>query len=492
MSASRWTRVDWLACASVTIGGGLLRLRGLRNPGSMIFDEFYANDACFYLHSSSSICGVPREITPVHPPLGKWLIALGIRTFGFDPTGWRIASVVAGTLTIAAVYVLGRKLLGSTLGAAVASGLLAVDFLHVVMSRVAMLDVFVTFLSVIAFLCLAYDRDRLLSAARPPPQRGFSLRDRPWRFAAGAAAGAAAASKWSGWLALAGVIALTIGWEISARVRRDDQGVARRVAVEEGPTVLLGLVLVPLVVYAATFAGRLHGSLLALPWADNSWIRAFVDRQVSMARFHLPLSGDNPYASPAWSWLLLKRPVVLALYQPTAGRVKEVMATGNPIVWWASIPALALLVVRWIRRGITAAPAGFIVTAFAVSYIPWLVLGLARQQLFLFYLLPAVPFLCLALGAVAASVGSSIQGRVAVATFGVATVTAFAFFYPILTAAPLSSSGWKARIVFRDCGQPITPPPTPRAIPNAARSPSAAAASSAGRGVSPPQGWCWL
>ena len=34
--------------------------------------------------------------TPVHPPLGKWLIALGIRIFGMNPVGWRIGAAVAG------------------------------------------------------------------------------------------------------------------------------------------------------------------------------------------------------------------------------------------------------------------------------------------------------------------------------------------------------------------------------------------------------------
>jgi predicted membrane-bound dolichyl-phosphate-mannose-protein mannosyltransferase len=36
----------------------------------------------------------------VHPPAGKWLIAAGEALFGFDPTGWRVAVALLGTLSV--------------------------------------------------------------------------------------------------------------------------------------------------------------------------------------------------------------------------------------------------------------------------------------------------------------------------------------------------------------------------------------------------------
>ena len=32
----------------------------------------------------------------VHPPVGKWLIALGEKAFGMDPFGWRVAAAITG------------------------------------------------------------------------------------------------------------------------------------------------------------------------------------------------------------------------------------------------------------------------------------------------------------------------------------------------------------------------------------------------------------
>jgi dolichyl-phosphate-mannose-protein mannosyltransferase len=487
----RWSRVDTFALFAVTLAGGLLRLKGLRAPGGMIFDEFYANDACWYLYSSASKCGFRGEITAVHPPLGKWLIAAGIRIFGYDPTGWRIASVIVGTLTVAAVYLLARRLLNSTLGAIVTSGLLALDFLHFVMSRMAMLDVFVTFFGVAAFLFLILDRDRLLEGRFGSAGRWRAVRDRPWRVAAGAAAGLGAATKWSGWFVLAAIICLTVAWELRSRRVQGRPGPLVSVIRQEGPSIALGLLLLPLVVYLVTFAGRIDGSLLAWPWAPQSWLRAFVDRQAAMARFHLPLGGNNPYASPAWSWLLLKRPVVFYLLQTPPDQVREVLATGSPLVWWASIPALVLVAVNMLRRNARVSAEGAILAGFAFAYLPWLGFGLERSQLFMFYLLPAVPFMCLALGYVATMISRSMRGRAVLGIFALGAIVLFAFYYPLLADRPLPPSSWKDRILFRDCSRPITAP-----LAVSGRSAPGTTKTNASRGIGPiaqPQaGWCWL
>jgi hypothetical protein len=91
-------------------------------------------------HHNKSVCGVAGEVAQEHPPLGKWIIALGIRLFGPGPFGSRIGPAIAGTLTVLLVYVLARHLLRSAFGATIAAGLLAIDFLHFVESRTALLD----------------------------------------------------------------------------------------------------------------------------------------------------------------------------------------------------------------------------------------------------------------------------------------------------------------------------------------------------------------
>ncbi|HEV2071026.1 MAG TPA: glycosyltransferase family 39 protein, partial [Acidimicrobiales bacterium] len=141
----------------VTLVAGLLRLSGLTATG-IVFDEgYYVGDACAFVHATPECVGAEDDNAP-HPPLGIWAIGFGVELLGFGRGGWRVASLAAGTLTVALLYLLARKVVGSTLAASVAAGLLAVDFLHFVHSRLAMLDVFLALFAVAAFLFVSLDR----------------------------------------------------------------------------------------------------------------------------------------------------------------------------------------------------------------------------------------------------------------------------------------------------------------------------------------------
>src|SRR5687768_8460394 len=105
--ASRWSRADLIAISAVILIAGVIRLVGLAHPQELIFDEtYYAKDACWYVNASEALCERAADAPEVHPPLGKWLIGVGIRLFGFDSFGWRISAAVAGTATVALLYLL--------------------------------------------------------------------------------------------------------------------------------------------------------------------------------------------------------------------------------------------------------------------------------------------------------------------------------------------------------------------------------------------------
>jgi dolichyl-phosphate-mannose-protein mannosyltransferase len=505
--AANWARSDWIALTTVTLVGGILRLIRVADPPGYVFDEvYYAKDACWYVNTSSSLCEVDIETTQVHPPLGKWLIAVGVRLFGFDSFGWRISAVVAGTVTIALLYLLARLILRSTLGATIAAGLLAIDLLHFVQSRVSMLDIFIALFGVAAFLFVAFDRERLLPAPRgdggaedeegePVVEVGWGNRliDRPWRLAAGVAGGAAVASKWSGGFVLLGILILTIAWEVAAR-RADGKGhVLARLTQEEGLSIVVWLVAVPLIVYSLTFIGRVDGTLTAAPWSHESWFRALWERHQYMYDFHSHLTDTHSYQSPAWSWLLLKRPVSY-FFNGDGGDYREIIATGNPFVWWASILALVYLACAWIRRRNPAGPEGLILLGFAIAYGPWLFPFFARDAIFMFYLLPAVPFMCLALGWVAVRIGRSWEARAAHALFAATAIGLFAFYYPILTKVAISFEEWDRRLwIFNDntqCAKPTDAITTSTVTTTIGTDVTTQTTQSENPSV-PPRGWCW-
>lgn len=444
-----------MAITLVTAAAALLRSIHLTRPNVIVFDEFfYVREACFSVYRSQQICGIGESAVSPHPPLGKWLISLGIRAFGYNALGWRVAALAAGVLTVPLLYLLARRLLGTTPGAAMAAGLLAIDPLHFVHSRVAMLDVFVTLFIVASFLFLVIDRDRCEAAGRASSaQGGRSVLSRPWLLAAGLAAGAAAATKWVGFLALVGVAALSVLW---AESRQDREPLRERIgaaARKEGWQLVVAMVIAPLTVYVVSFAGRIDGPVLSWPWSHGSWVRNFLGAQKAMLLFHLGIQDVSPYSSPAWSWPLIRRPVVY-FQQAWGGRYREILAMGSPVVWWACLPALAYLGIRVARRRRPTEAAVVVVGGFAVLYLPWLAVAAERSFTFLFYLLPAVPFMCLALATVATPWVRSLGGRAIVSLFCALAIASFAFFYPVLTAAPLSKPAVEARLWFRDCRPP--------------------------------------
>ncbi len=88
----------WLWTALVTALAAGPRFWALGFPQSKSFDEvYYATEAQEVLRYGYEDNRDYMFI--VHPPLGKWLIALSSAIWGNNSLGWRIAPAVAGTLT---------------------------------------------------------------------------------------------------------------------------------------------------------------------------------------------------------------------------------------------------------------------------------------------------------------------------------------------------------------------------------------------------------
>ena len=487
----RWASIDTLAVLALTLVAGLLRFVRLTTVDFLHGDErFYVNDACWYLFSSAESCVVDTESNLEHPPLGKWIIAAGMKVFGDNPWGHRVLPALLGTLTIPLAYLLARKLLRSRLGAVVVAGLLAVDFMHFVLSRAAMLDIPLTFFAVISLLCMAYARER--------PEGT----DRWLRCAAGAAAGAAIASKWTGVTILGTIAFLALAWDILARRGPEERHPVVRAIRERGMSWVLAFVLIPAVVYSLTFVGRVHGDVLALPWNEGSWWHALAERQLTTFRFHAHHIWSHRLASEPWSWPLTKRGFPMAGRVEPDGSGQLVIATGNPVVWTLGVLAVFYVAVRWIRQRTRRSVEGFITAGFVLTYLPWFLYFYApwifftwgRVATFVFYFLPVLPFVYLGLGYIASRSERSRGGRVGVAIGLAAAAAAFAFYYPLLTYVPLDRAAVQARLfAFDDCAAPKGDPfvfltPTTDANGDTVYERKSAPTSD----FLPPDGWCWI
>lgn len=470
---TRWGRVDTVVLVGVTLVAAALRFVRLSTPGRIVFDEiFYAQDACVFVRGGGGVCKIASPTTDEHPHLAKWLIAGGIELFGYTPFGWRAAAALMGTLGVAICYVLARRLLGSTLAAAAVGLLLAIDLLWFVQSRVAMLDIFMATFALAAVLCAVLDRDR---KSREPAGHE-RLRDRPWLLAAGLAAGAAVASKWSGIWFWGLVVVVPFVWDVARRRAAGESRPARAVVRATWAVRVLALVVLPGLLYGFSFGDRFSGGLLVAPWRKDSWWWDLAQRQWAMLTHHLRLSEViSPWNSPAWSWPVVKRPIVYS-FEASDGRYAEILAMGNPLVWIPAVAAVVWVAVAWARRRDVTRPDGVILAGVAAGYLPWFVLGGARGSTYLFYLLPAVPFLIMALVRAGQRFATRRAGRWVVAGYLVVILTSFVFFYPLVAWVPLEPDAWAARVWFRDCSGVALPgdPPDPSFEPGP-----------------PPAGWCW-
>jgi dolichyl-phosphate-mannose-protein mannosyltransferase len=488
-----WSRLDWLALLAVVAGAAVVRLPALSRPLGFVFDEiFYARNACRYVIGTPD-CGIDELASRAHPPLGNWIIGLGIKVFGYDEFGWRVMAALAGIMSVALLFVLVRQLLRNappqlrTLGAFAAGGLLASDFLHLVQSRIAMLDIFVTMFVIAAMLFAVLDRDRGSEPAwsrRPSSYLSALALHRPWRLLAGVALGAAVAVKWSGAYSALAVIPLSVVWEISRQraVGADGQRISWGRATwlafrTDGLRTLVLLGVVPVIVYLAAYIGRMPGVVIGLPWVEGTFWRGVWDHQQAMLTFHTTLAGNHPYESPPWSWLLLKRPVAYSF--DASNGYREILAIGSPLAWGLGLAALLALAVIWIRSGWRVrGPAAPVIVAAVATYLPWLALQGDRSQIFLWYILPTLPFLYAAVGIVLAWWWRWLATRVAAAIGGVAIIGLFAFFFPILVALPLDAGAWRARMWLTDCARPGAPT---LELPDDQISSGP-----------PPSGWCWI
>ena len=133
-----------IAPVLIAIASFFLRVINLGNPKGFVFDElYYVDGARDFLKYGVEVAGSKPEFV-VHPPVGKWCIALGIKIFGDNEFGWRIAVAIAGTLIILIAARLAHELFRSPFLTAITAALLAFDGLLLVHSRTALLDLFLT------------------------------------------------------------------------------------------------------------------------------------------------------------------------------------------------------------------------------------------------------------------------------------------------------------------------------------------------------------
>ncbi|MBA3310657.1 MAG: phospholipid carrier-dependent glycosyltransferase [Nocardioidaceae bacterium] len=513
----------WLAPLIVTFFAGLLQFWSLTSPPDITFDEtYYAKDAYSLLVKQHAVTFINDSETDeseadkiinsgstegifadpvsmvVHPEVGKWMIAFGEWLFGMNALGWRFSAALVGTLMVLVMCRLVRRLTGSTLLGCAAGLLLAFDGLHFVMSRIALLDIFMAFWLLCAVACLVADRDwaRVRMARRREPlldvsRRGFGpvrgLLFRPWRIGAGVCFGLAVGVKWNALFVIAGFGLLAWAWDCGMRRSMGVRWAVAKSFVADAIPGFFSIVGVALVVYVVSWMGFLtHAELYEDEFGHavdgNDWTWSSVDdnpgnpvghvahdlnilwnyhKEVYM--FH---TGDyireatHPFQSDPGGWLLINRPLGIASVSGDSEAVpecpegqecvKQVLAIGTPVLWWGGVIALFVGLGYWLSRRDWRF--GIPIVGVLTTWLPWF--RYDDRPIFFYYAIAIIPFTVIAVTLVLGKVlGKSestyprrLVGVLAAGVFVLAVAANFAYFYPILANQLLSNEAWNDRM----------------------------------------------
>jgi dolichyl-phosphate-mannose-protein mannosyltransferase len=489
----------WIGPLLVTLFAGFLRFYRLSVPNAIIFDETYytkdawsilqhgvewniinssvanpmiiaGHDNIFQLPCSGSGCG---EYV-VQPEVGKLLIAVGEWFYGLTSFGWRFAPAVIGTLAILVMCRVVRRLTRSTLLGCLAGLLLSLDGLEFVLSRTGILDIFLMFFVLAAFGCLVVDRDvsrlRLAEAVvlERSDQAGPGVGIRKWRIAAGICLGLAGGTKMDAVWYVPAFIALCLAWDIGARRTAGLRNYIRGALVRDGKWLPLTLGVIPFVTYLATWSGwlftstgydRNYAQVNGVNTPVISALYSLYEYHREILQFMTTLSTHHPYESQPWDWFVISRPVAFywqsytdasGLHQAASGTtgpyVQEVLAIGNPAIWWVSIPALLFCLGWWLtRRDWRAGAAVLGLLAGWATWLPW-----PSRTKFFYYALEFEPFIIIAivlcLGLIIGPATASLRRRAIGATltgiYVLAVLILFWYFYPILAGKIIPYQDW--------------------------------------------------
>lgn len=493
----------WIVTAVLTLIGGVLRFTGLGDAvdrstpggnGAPLFDEKY-----YVVHAAEVLRNGGVEDNQaygviVHPPLGKQLIAVGEWLFGYTPFGWRFATALAGTIMIAIVIRLVRRMTASTLLGGIAGVLMICDSLSHVLSRTAILDQIQALFVIAAFACLVADRDQVRSRLAAASFGGFldepakgprfwkawgekagpALGFRWWRFGTGLMIGLSMAVKYSGVYYAVAFGIMMIVWDITARrevgIRNPISAVVRRDLFPG----LWSLAVVPLVTYVLSWWAWFFSetafprhSLCADPsnpcggWAAGStWqtIAGWWDNQLwqwtfRMLDFHsnlvTPADGGHPWESKPWTWPMGTRPVLTYVgsgqtcSDGATDCVARIFIISLPAMWFIAffIAAWAL----WKAVGRLDWRYASVLVGYGAGYLPWF-FNLDRQMYF-FYAAPLAPFLVigitLVLGDILGKARQAVERKyllIAVVAIYVGIVVAnFLWMLPVLNGTPITA-----------------------------------------------------
>lgn len=346
-----------------------------------------------------------------HPMVGKEILAGTIALLGDRPWTWRLSPVLFGS---AGLFAFGRLVWLTSAdrrATLLAMVLLATNFTWFMQTRIAMLDVFMASLTMLALWQFAAALNGPARAAR-------------WRLAlVGVLLGLAIGAKWNA------VLIVMLPGLLFALLKFGIPRGAPAIARISLPEAAVWLGVVPLAVYWASYMPEFF-------YEGRRWVDPLdpVAHHELMIRMQDSVRKHHTYQSVWTDWIINRRPIWF-LYEAIDGAQRGILLLGNPLTMLAGLPALAWCAFTGtVRRK----PAALVM---AILYLASLALWMDSGkpvQFYYHYMLPGA-FLMGCLGLALADLSrTGRRGFWLAMAVPVAGAALFVWFYPIISAAVLA------------------------------------------------------
>jgi dolichyl-phosphate-mannose--protein O-mannosyl transferase len=358
--------------------------------------------------------------------------------FGMTPFGWRFAGALFGALMLPVIYIFAKKMFRGSDWAFFAAFLFAADFMHFAQTRIATIDVFVTFFIMLMYLFMyLYCALNFYDYPARGGKHAVFLRSLAYLLCCGIFTGLAAAAKWEGVYAMLGLPALffhTLRRRFleykTARLEGDfgEDNWNLKYFPAYAPVTLACCIVFFIVIPAAIY-GLSYIPYLQTP--GHSGLASILKNQADMFNYHAKLESDHPYSSYWFQWPIMLRPIYYYSGQLKNGLNTGITSFGSPAVWWVGIAAL-LYCVNAVSKRFNKTLL-FLLVAYASQYLPWIFI---TRTTYLYHYFPSVPFVILMI-AYMFKHWAAPRRPMAVITYMLAVLLLFIAFYPTLSGFPI-------------------------------------------------------
>ena len=389
-----WAYRSVLLMAALTLVVGVwARLYDLGYPPKRMWDEIY-----FPVMARKFLDGVYQF--DLHPPLGKFIMAISIAVLGDTPIGWRLMPALFGLAMLPLGAILGWYYFKERVGTLLLAAFIAGETFLVAYSRTGIMDGILVFFMLATFLAAVLAKRR---------------KDVLW---VAVLLGLSIAIKWAVFM-----VVVPVGYILWRK------GLFR--------PFVAGLWVSAVSYIAIVYVGALI-AVTANPWDAWQWTWWWHIEAAKKVTAAIP----NPWGSAWWSWPIMLRPIRFYFEANAGGQVRVISAIGNPVLWYGSTLAVIAGLFEAGRRLVFRKPLADdplvpVLLGYVFLLLPWVP---GTRIPYIYNSLPCYAFALIALVYWLCRLwGRRPWGPWVVVAFTALALAGALFFVPMATSLPVSS-----------------------------------------------------